>query len=211
MSSVSAVIGRRAGRIAFGAALLAGMASIVVRSVHGDVRGAGHDLVVTWLAAIAIGAAVRLGVRWSRVFPGGDALLTASLVVPALGLAAVLPLSVHGLWALVTHGNARGFDQWFVLSVRVVGFAHVVFALLFAVHARQLARAERPGVTLGAIYGWTVLASAVPLGMWVLPEVITAVTGLPILVVLHVFDQIAARERTALPVLPRAIVSPCRG
>jgi hypothetical protein len=143
--------------------------------------------------------------------PGGDALLTASLVVPALGLAAVLPLSVHGLWALATHDSGRGFDNWIDLSIRAVGFAHVVFALLFAVHARQLASAERAGVTIGDIYGWTVLASAVPFGMWILPELLTAITGLPILIVLHVFDQIAARERIALPALPRAIVSPCRG
>lgn len=204
---MTAVIARRAARIAFGLVLLAGMGAIVMRTLHGHPDGAGHDLALTWLGAVVAGAITWLVARWCKPVPGGDALLRASLVIPALGLAAVLPLSMHGLWALLIDSSAHAYDNWFDTSLHVVGFAHVVFMLLFAVHARQVASSERPGMTIAAIYGWTVLASCVPLGMWILPEVLTAITGLPILIVMHVFDAIAARERTALPALPLATVT----
>lgn len=209
--TVHEVIGRRAGRIAFGAVLVLGMASLVMRALHGELHAASDDFIGMWITAFVARILVGAGVRQMRIVPRGDMLLTASLVVPAVGLALALPLTVHGLWLLlINSGNSRAFDNWFDTSLRVVGFAHVIFALLFAVHARQLATTERPGMSITAIYGWTVLASCVPLGMWILPELITAITGLPILIVMHVFDEIAARERTALPALPRAIVSPCR-
>ncbi|MBV8761243.1 MAG: hypothetical protein JO257_28355 [Deltaproteobacteria bacterium] len=207
----SVVVARRLARIVFGAVLFIGAAVLALRSAHDHDAGAAHALATTWAVAIGGWALVRLVVPiTTRGAPAHDACLTESLVVPAVGLALVLPLTVHGLWGLLVGWHARDFDEWCGLAVRAVGFAHVVFALLFAVHARQLSTTERPGVSIAAIYGWTVMASTVPFGMWILPEAITAITGLPILIVLHVFDQIALRERTALPALPRAIVQPCR-
>lgn len=204
---MTAVIARRAAYIAFGLCLLAGMGAIVWRTLHGHADGAGHDLALTWLGAVIVAVLVWRAALVFKPVPGGDALLRASLVIPAIGLACVLPLTMHGLWALLIHSTAHAYDNWFDTSLRVVGFAHVVFMILFAVHAQQLASTKRPGMTIGAIYSWTVLASCVPLGMWILPEVLTAITGLPILVVMHVFDELAARERTALPALPVARVT----
>jgi hypothetical protein len=208
---MTAAVARRCGYIAFGLVLLAGMGAIVWRALHGHPDDAGQNLALTWLGAVVTAALVWGIARIVKPIPGGDALLRASLVIPALGLACALPLSMHGLWALLIHSSAHAYDDWFDTSLRVVGFAHVVFMLLFAVHARQLATTNRPAMSIAGIYGWTVLASCVPLGMWILPEVLTAITGLPILIVMLVFDEIAARERTALPALPRAIVAPCRG
>ena len=203
----SVVVARRLSRIVFGVILFVGAAVIALRSIHDHDEGAARTLATTWAVAIGGWAITRVGARW---LPARDAWLRESLVIPAVGLALVLPLTAHGLWAVMRGWSARDFDEWCGISIRIVGLAHVVFALMFAIHARQVATTERPGISIAAIYGWTVAASAVPLGMWILPELLTAVTGLPILIVLHVFDQIAGRERTALPALPRAIVSPCR-
>ena len=204
---MTTVIARRAAYIAFGLVLLAGMGAIVWRTLHGHPDGAGQNLALTWLGAVVTAALVWAVARIAKPVPGGDELLRASLVIPALGLACVLPLSMHGLWALLINSTAHAYDNWFDTSLRVVGFAHVVFMLLFAVHARQLASSKRPHMSIAGIYGWTVLASCVPLGMWILPELLTAITGLPILVLLHVFDAVAEREREALPALPLAKVT----
>src|SRR5690349_11715443 len=72
---------------------------------------------------------VRLIVWLVDPAPRGDALLAASLAIPAAGLALMLPLSLH---MIVMKGD---FDSWVRMSVTVVGLAHVVFAVLFAARA----------------------------------------------------------------------------
>ena len=39
-----------------------------------------------------------------------------------------------------------------------------------------------------------------------IPEILTAITGIFVLPVLHIFDEIAERDRDALPSLPSAKV-----
>ena len=155
--------------------------------------------VLTWFAAVGIGLIVR-GIVWlAAPAPRGDALLEASLVTPAIGLALILPLSLH---MVVMTGE---FDSWVRLSVRVVGVAHVVFAALFGARAAGLARTATPRMSIGGIFVWSVLASFVP-WPFIIPQALTAVTGLFILPVIFVFDAIAAHERDALPALPSAKV-----
>lgn len=213
------VLGRRAGRIAFGLVLVVGMASIAYEAIHG--RGiwssfggpfsdnafahplhAGRIMAVTWAAAVAAYAITRLVVWWVAPAPRGDALLRASLVVPAVGLALALPLGLHALWFLITGGE---LDGWVRMSVAVVGLSHLVFALTFGMHAAQLARGT-PRMTIGGIFLWSTCASIIPWGLFVLPEILTAITGLFVLPVLHIFDALAERDRDALPSLPRAKV-----
>ena len=218
MKSTANILARRAGRIAFGLVLLLGMGSIaweVIRgnSLWGTFGGpfsadadrakldAAMTLAATWAAATAVYGIVRLAVWAAAPAPRGDALLRASLIVPAVGLAFALPLTLHGLWFAMTGGN---FDAWVRLSVAVVGFAHVVFALTFGMRAAQLTRTARPTMTIGSIFLWSVCASVIPWGLLFLPETLTLITGVAILPVLHIFDAIARRERDALPVLPVA-------
>ena len=47
-------------------------------------------------------------------------------------------------------------------------------------------------------------ASVIPWGLLFLPETLTLITGVAILPVLHLFTEVARREREALPVLPVA-------
>jgi len=217
--SPASVIGRRGGRIAFGTALLVGMAVVVYGAIigpgawswlggpftHDLMHGRTHSiplLAATWLLALVAYGATRLIVRAAAPAPRGDAMLRASLVVPAVGIAFTVPLSIHAVaFALV----GEDFGGWICASCAAVGLAHVVFAVTFGIRAGQLARGE-PRMTVPRIYKWSVIASLVPCGMFLLPEILTAVTGLFVVPVMERFDAIALHEREALPVLPIARV-----
>ena len=178
-----------------------GGAFAVVLAVHGT--GALHAqrlFEATWAIAVVSALVVRLIVWLLDPAPRGDALLAASLAIPAAGLALMLPLSLH---MIVMKGD---FDSWVRMSVTVVGLAHVVFAVLFAARAAGLARTATPAVSLGAIYVWTMFASFVP-WPFIIPQVLTGITGLFILPVAFAFDALATREREALPQLPLAKVT----
>jgi hypothetical protein len=162
---------------------------------------AAGTIAAMWIAATGVYAIVRVAVTASAPAPRGDAWLRASLVIPAVGLALALPLTLHALWFAMTGGN---FDSWVRLSVAVVGFAHVVFALTFGMRAAQLARTAQPTMTIGSVFLWSVCASVIPWGLLFLPETLTLITGVAILPVLHLFTEVARREREALPVLPVA-------
>jgi hypothetical protein len=202
-SSSAGVLARRAGRVAFGGVLIAGALRILQTAENGAALHASRLFALTWALAIAAALVVRLVVWLVDPAPRGDALLKASLVVPAAGLALVMPLSLH---LLVMRGDP---DSWVRMSIHVVGFAHVVFAVLFAARAAGLARSATPRMSIGEIFFFTVLASFLP-WPFIIPQAITAITGIFILPVLFAFDWLAARERDALPVVPRAIVAPCR-
>jgi hypothetical protein len=216
--SAANILGRRAGRIAFGTVLVVGMLAIVTRVVHdegvwGTFGGpfaasthsarldAARTLAGVWFWAAVAYAVVRFAVWWIAPLPRGGALLRASLVVPAVGLALALPLTAHALWFAMTGGD---FDAWVRLSIAVVGFAHVVFALTFGIRAAELARTPEPTMGIGNIFLWSVSASVIPWGLLLLPETLTLVTGVALLPVLHLFTLIARREREALPTLPTA-------
>ena len=210
------VLARRAGRIAFGIALVAGMSllawftladprcSALARAL--DAHAGAHDVTSaiisgTWLAAAASYLVVRLAVWLAAPAPRGDALLRASLVVPAIGLALALPLGFHLVICTLAGGELH---EWASASVRAVGIAHLVFAATFALRAAALARTSTPRISHQDIFLATVAASAIPLGMFVLPEILTAHTGLLVLPVLWAFDRLAERERDALAQLPAA-------
>ena len=120
--------------------------------------------------------------------------------MPAVGVALALPLSIHGVGFLVVGGD---FGSWVAVSLFVTGLAHLVFALTFGMRAAQLARGEAR-MTIRRIFLWSTCASIVPIGFFIIPVVLTAVTGLFVMPALHAFDTIALRERDALPILPIA-------
>jgi hypothetical protein len=210
-ASAAAVLGRRAGRIAFGAVLILGMAAQVYGAVAmslacGTVKGppdSGRLLAATWCLALLAYGVTRLLVWVAGPAPRGDAFLRKSLVVPAVGIAIALPLSIHGVGFLVVGGD---FGSWVAVSLFVTGLAHLVFALTFGMRAAQLARGEAR-MTIRRIFLWSTCASILPIGFFVIPVILTAVTGLFVMPALHAFDTIALRERDALPVLPIARIA----
>lgn len=197
-------------RVAFGAVLLVGAAVLVGKAqlhMSGDDAQTPGIIAGTWLLATAA-AAVAYAIA-SYLPPAGrrDRLLQLSLVVPAAGIALVLPISLHLLWCVALDRSLVGFDEWVGLSMLFAGFAHVMFALLACLRASQLARGV-PAVSASTIYFACVAAGSLPFP--VLPSIIIALTGLPIVPLLLAMKPLAAREREAPAPLPRAIVRPLR-
>jgi hypothetical protein len=200
MFSQTQVLARRAGRVAFGTVLTVGAIALAAHAAPGAGDGAWTNSVThcaPWLLVIWLTAAVAAGAtRWAieRLAPIGPATLlrTEGLVVPAVGLALVVPITLHLPFALLM-GGPKGFDAWCSASVECVGFAHVVFAGLVAVRARQLADGRR------ALHPWTIFfagvaAASYPHGAWLLPEILVAMTGFVIVPMLGAMDGVADRD-----------------
>jgi hypothetical protein len=124
-----------------------------------------------------------------------DALERRSVSWTMIGLAVIVPISLHLVAALVMRVNqytplAERFDWWISTSVLVVTPAHVVLALLCRKFARDL-RAwsafdpiKRP-MSGWAAYGWTCVAGLVPGAiLFMVPPVLVAVTGVAFIPVL---------------------------
>lgn len=183
-------------------------------------------VVITWLVALATTAlagpiAGVLVAGRPRVTVDDDTLV-ASLTLPAAGLALVLPVTLHMPLAIFL-GGVGAFDVWCTASVALVGHAHVVLAVLCAhraagvidgdrrrddgsVQGAPAASRRRPGAavqTPAAIYVVTILMSAVPFGaVHVVPPLLVALTGLPLLALLPVVERILERERALLAPAP---------
>lgn len=207
-----AILADRARRLAFGSALVVGAGGLVLRTLlvasQGPSSAPAAWQIVTgaWLVACLgyIGASpiARRILAATRRRRADDDWLAASLVVPAVGLSLLLPLSLHMPFALLL-GGARGFEAWAGMSVFIVGHAHVVLAVLTARRALALVREDTPR-SPGSIYLITVIAAAIPFGVfYAIPPILVAVTGVPILALLHVMESIVARERVLLSDLPR--------
>lgn len=223
MTSTPSTLARRAGRIAFGAVLILGMFVLAVYAIRYGFRAmpihAWQLLLGTWLAAIATAAIVRTMTDFIAA-PEPTELdeerqRVAAFVVPAVGLALVAPLTVHAFAALIMDLGAAaswhqlrhafdGFDDWIVLSLAMTGPAHIMFAALVGVRAKQLAKGAIPK-SVGTIYAATVVAACVPGIVFVLPPFVVALTGLPLLPFLHWMPRIAERDREPRIVVPTAI------
>ena len=179
---------RQASRIAFGLVLIAGAIRLVATgATHSDVT-----FQQTWLAAFAAAIAV----RWLLPARAQHDLLAASLIIPGIGCALIMPLSIQ-----LIVGINGGWDDWVRTSFLYVGVAHVVFAALMAARGWTLAHG-RDTVKVSSIYLIVVLAANVPFP--VIPAAIVAITGIPILPVLFYMKRIADRERAAIA-LPTAM------
>lgn len=202
---VPSPVARRASRIAFGLVLIAGACAVAVATVlweSFDHHGHLIALVLAglWPAAFAVAGAVWWLAGKISVPRGVDHLLRPSLVVPTLGIMLVLPLTIHlAVWPIFS-GGFDGFDEWARLSVVVVGFTHVLLAVLAGVRASQLAAGTKP-LSILAIYVSCVAVSLFP---FIIPAAFVAVTGLPFIPLLRHQVTLAERER-AEPALPMAV------
>jgi hypothetical protein len=199
------VRGRRAGRIAFGAVLLAGAALLVHRLTSTDHPRAAQVILAAWGTAFAAYAvAGRLGSR--RALDHAGELEIPALVVPSLGAALLLPLTLHLPFAAALSRELRAFDSWAQLSLLITGPTHLALAVLAALRARQLALGV-PALSPKWIYGLCVAVSCLPFGIFVIPPLLVAATGLPLAGLMVWMGSLAARERAraASETLPRAI------
>ena len=202
------VLRRRLVRVVVGLVLLVGLAHLIVAACHGR-EGFSRDLPFLWgcaaLAAVAAACVAPFVVRFVQT----DAWATSSIVLPVVGLALLLPISLHAVAFRCVHATWASLDDWCGARVVGAGIAHLVFATLFCVRAVSLARTGSSPVSVSELFLLTTLASAIP--FFILAMGITAATGLAILPVIALVDWLARREHAALSVaLPRAIVTPCR-
>lgn len=193
---------RAVGRLVFGACMLVGVVVIVHRLFAGE-PGVGPEIVMTWVSSAIAGWVAH---QLAHGLPSGkrpDRIFVLSFALQALGIACLLPLSIHlaGAHAL---GLASDFDTWVKMSCFWAGPAHVAFAYLATKRAVQLARGE-DAITTRSVYTRTLLISSIPGGLVVLPPLIVGFTGLFIMPLLERMQPYIRRERDPL-VLPMAIV-----
>jgi hypothetical protein len=214
MPTTQELIARRIGRITFGGVLLVGVAYLAVGASSIAIPrplayplpqiDAAQSLTVTWLAALIAGMAayrVALHVPTRR---GPEALFAESVMAPVLGLALILPLTLHMPFALLV-SDREGFSRWVGMSLWITGLAHVVFALTSTLRAYQLV-AGRAAWSPRRIFLLTVLTSCVPFVVLMgIPPVLVTVTALPILPLLRAMDGIVTRERAEIAAAPHAL------
>lgn len=219
MPEASQIIARRIGRITFGGVLLAGLVYLLAASCSdGCALPCMHDapgfhaariIGLTWVAALAAGLlAARIAARLPIAFRP-DRLFAESWIAPALGIALLLPITLHMPVVLLV-GDAQMFDTWVVASIWITGLAHAVFAATCALRAYQLT-AGRRAWTPRSIYVATLITSCVPfIVLYAIPPAIVALTALPFVPLLRAMETLVVREREeiarALHPLPRAIL-----
>ncbi|HEX5059762.1 MAG TPA: hypothetical protein VFV99_10410 [Kofleriaceae bacterium] len=190
------IFARRAGRVAFGVVMMAGVPALVTHALASrrwDEPPAGgwyawQIIVATWLLAITAGLIVRVVAPHVRMRREADALRDAALWVPSVGVALLMPLTIH-MFAFTD--DAREFDEWVRLSLAMVSHTHVAFAVLVYVRARALSRGDEP-TSIPRIY---VLTCAFALFPFVIPVVYVAITGIPIVPLLLWMKRIARLDR----------------
>jgi hypothetical protein len=209
------IFARRAGRIAASLVLLVGVGMLVVAAWqgHGDRYGyreasrlhALPILGVTWATALIVAAVAHGTVLLLRPSWRPDQLFVSSLMLPTVALALVLPITLHALVAIAYGGRAGDFDGWVWWSVIVSGLAHLVFAWLSAVRVHRLVT-DRPPMTPRRIFALTVATSCVPFVLlFGIPPIIVAITGVPLLPLLHRMARWIARERAELAAMPHRL------
>lgn len=202
-SDARTLVAARAARVGFGAVLIVG----AVVAAHGawherDVLG--YSIAawfgVVWVAAFALGA-----VAWAiaRLVPEGraDRLVEAGVVVPAIGLALMTPLTIHLPFALGIDDEA-GFSTWVQVSIPITALAHFALAWLSARRVRKIVRGEL-AATVPAILGNVIVVSMVPfVVLYLIPPLLVALTGFAYLPILYLQGAIAEREHARLAALP---------
>jgi hypothetical protein len=227
MPEGSQIVARRIGRIVFGGVLLAGLAYLIAAacadhrgllgtydhpSLH-DAHGfhAARIVTLTWLAAAVAGfAASRIAARFPLA-RRPDWLFAESVMAPTLGIALLLPLTLH-MPVVVLMTDTAGFDLWVVSSLWVTSLTHIVFAGSCTLRAQELV-AGRRARSPRSIYLATVVTSCVPfILLLAIPPVVVAITALPFIPLLHAMETLVARERQEIAdaphPLPQAIVRP---
>jgi hypothetical protein len=200
---------RQLARMAFGVVLIGGVARLISTAQTPHVAGSTLGSVIGWAWVIASAAALATYV-FVRIMPWrpvrrSESQLQTSWMVPIAGIALLLPITIHLLCRLLVDGRVGDWSEWVSLSLMFTGFAHVVFAVLAATRAAQLA-SGKPAISCGAIYGWCVLAANVPFP--ILPAFYVAATGLPILPMLMLMKPLIERERRTITGFPTAIAQP---
>jgi len=149
-----------------------------------------------WLAAATAHVLAR------RVHPRAvdpAKLAAASVAVPALGILAVLPLTLH-LVLFAATGESAGVEWWVMASLFFTAITTIVTGVLITLRARRLANGTPVGRALSpwGIYGFGVLAACLPGIAFLFPVAIVAVTGLAVVPFLEAMESVLRKDRAIL-------------
>ncbi|MEJ7597095.1 MAG: hypothetical protein WKG01_04225 [Kofleriaceae bacterium] len=229
----SSVLPARAGRIAFGTALIAGAGVLVHRVLTSEgvlgARTRPEDLWTTsfdqhpvhawrilvgaWVVAwIAGGLAYSLVDRLRRTPRDADRWLLASFVVPGVGIALTLPLLMHlplaiGIGALTSDtGWCNSFDAWVWRSLLLTGVPHVAFAVLIAKRSHGLVTGRGFTPTPRQCVLGAMFVACIPgILLFGVPPILVGLTGMLIEPILARMPARIASERAILNI-PQALV-----
>lgn len=196
---------RAVARIVFGVVMILGAAAFVERLLRVPETHAAKTLAIIWIAALFSGwlFAQLASVTARRI--DVENIFTLSWVLPTLGVALLVPLTLHVPFALALGGNLSSFDDWARISLAITGPAHVAFAFLAALRAARLAQG-RPAISAKRIYILTLVVASIPFALlFFIPPLLVGLTGLPILPFLVRLHGSIERERGTTE-LPQAIV-----
>ena len=175
----SDLLARRLSRVVFGSSLLMLPVLLTISwMLLGEPRFANvglSGLAAVWLLSL-VGAGA--GTRAGRLLPvravfGDDAFASASIVVPAVGLAAIAPISLQAaVGAPLALLAGADFDGWMAFAIGGTVHVHLAFAVSMGLAAMKLARGHDvrrvalwPAVVLSFIPG--ALIGFPPLLVWV--------------------------------------------
>ena len=205
-SWLAGVIGRRIARTWAGGVLLLGAGLLFLRCTLGSEHGMSPALIVlgTWFAAFVT---YRFALACKPRVWAPDTLARASLIVPSLGILALLPLTLH-LPFFALADSLDDFAGWVAISALVTAPTTIVAGILIAVRCCHLAegRAATGVLSPAAIYGIGIAACG-PFLLLVVPPILIALTGLPFLPLLAYQEKLVERERLIAEVgeLPAAL------
>jgi hypothetical protein len=207
------VMPRRAGRIVFGLVLIAGAVYLATHAggidqpyrydtipPRGPNLHAWHIVVGSWAAATSAALLVMALVSALPRSRNSNLLRVAALTMPSVGIAMMLPITLHMIFVLPS--GERSFDEWAWMSVVCSGHTHVLFALLVYARALALAHGSAP-VRIKTIYIATCVVAVFPV---VIPAAFVAVTGLPFIPLLRYMEKLAAADREDSCALPYATI-----
>ena len=195
---------RAIGRLAFGAVMLAGVAVLLQRLVELRDVQTNKVIATTWIVAVFCGFVFR---HVAVVFADRkslDRIFVLSYAVPTLGVALLLPLSLHLIVALAI-GHVGDFDTWTRMSIWFAGPAHLAFAFLATRRAVRIAQGK-PAQGARDVFVETVMIASLPYALLVVPPLIVAATGIPIIPLLDRMRPLIERERSSAAPLPVAVV-----
>jgi hypothetical protein len=135
----------------------------------------------------------------------GRFLARRSLALPAIAVSLLAPLTLHWIFTSVVWNETRAFDEWIMVSLAIVGHAHIALAIFAARFMSKFAGKSTFDMGLDKSYGFTALflavaVSAVPgILFFAIPPALVFVTGLAFVPFLWlVLKRIAIHERSML-------------
>jgi hypothetical protein len=149
------LLGNRAFRTGFGLTLVVA-AAVALFAQTSLALHTGAVLLAAWPVAAVVGLLLQLLVRVARVDLSG---MRRSLVLPAVGVSLLAPLSMHAVLAVWPVSGWRDFEGWVTVSLLMTGHIHILLAVLAVLALQRVWRGHK-GMSSARVVAWCVGATA---------------------------------------------------